>query len=125
MGKSQRTKDILVGVVAGSVLGAITALLFAPKPGKELRADIKQQAQQVGEKTAQFAGAVAEKTQEVAGTVSTTTTEWVGKAKTAASEVIDNFRQKAKTAEPAQPTAGEETSAGNMQEEQQTAALSK
>ncbi|MEV2910694.1 YtxH domain-containing protein [Paenibacillus larvae] len=86
MGKSQRTKDILVGVVAGSVLGAITALLFAPKPGKELRADIKQQAQQVGEKTAQFAGAVAEKTQEVAGTVSTTTTEWVGKAKTAASE---------------------------------------
>ncbi|AQR78029.1 YtxH domain-containing protein [Paenibacillus larvae] len=125
MGKSQRTKDILVGVVAGSVLGAITALLFAPKPGKELRADIKQQAQQVGEKTAQFAGAVAEKTQEVAGTVSTTTTEWVGKAKTAASEVIDNFRQKDKTAEPAQPTVGEETSAGNMQEEQQTAALSK
>lgn len=31
----------IVGAVAGSVVGSVTALLFAPKSGKELRGDIK------------------------------------------------------------------------------------
>ena len=34
-------KDFLLGAVVGGVIGAITALLLAPKPGDELRADIK------------------------------------------------------------------------------------
>ncbi len=31
----------LIGFLAGAVVGGIVALLYAPKPGKELRADIK------------------------------------------------------------------------------------
>jgi len=36
------TKGLLLGFIAGSVIGAVTALLLAPKSGKELRVDIKK-----------------------------------------------------------------------------------
>lgn len=35
------TKGLLLGFLAGGAVGAILALLYAPKSGKELRADIK------------------------------------------------------------------------------------
>jgi gas vesicle protein len=35
-------KGLVIGVLAGSAIGAVVALLYAPKSGKELRADIKQ-----------------------------------------------------------------------------------
>jgi gas vesicle protein len=38
------TKGLLIGLLAGGVIGAVVALLYAPKPGKELRADIKTKA---------------------------------------------------------------------------------
>ncbi|WP_193394523.1 YtxH domain-containing protein, partial [Paenibacillus sp. A3] len=37
MAAEKRNKDLLVGAVIGGVLGAVTALLFAPKSGRELR----------------------------------------------------------------------------------------
>ncbi len=37
-------KGLLLGLLAGSVIGAVIALLYAPKPGRELRADIKNKA---------------------------------------------------------------------------------
>jgi gas vesicle protein len=41
------TKGLLIGLLAGGVLGAVIALLYAPKPGKELRADIKNKAGEI------------------------------------------------------------------------------
>jgi gas vesicle protein len=38
---SDGTKNFIFGLLAGSAIGAILALLYAPKSGKELRADIK------------------------------------------------------------------------------------
>lgn len=35
-------KGVLLGFLAGSAIGAIIALLYAPKSGKELRGDIKE-----------------------------------------------------------------------------------
>jgi len=35
------TKGLFLGFLAGSVIGAVTALLLAPKSGRELREDIK------------------------------------------------------------------------------------
>ena len=37
-------KGIVLGLLAGGVIGAVLALLYAPKPGKELRADINNKA---------------------------------------------------------------------------------
>ncbi|WP_058303468.1 YtxH domain-containing protein [Gorillibacterium timonense] len=76
-----RGKDFLVGAVVGGTLGAFSALLFAPKPGKELRSDIANQAKAVGEKS-----------QEIAKTVSEHTTEWAGKVKDAGSFIVDELR---------------------------------
>lgn len=80
MAKS-RGKDFLIGAVVGSTLGALSALLFAPKAGKELRSDIANQAKAVGEKS-----------QELAKTVSDHTTEWAGKVKDAGCFVLDELR---------------------------------
>lgn len=40
----------LIGFIAGSMLGAGLALLFAPKPGDETRRDVAERAQRVREK---------------------------------------------------------------------------
>ena len=44
----------LVGFLAGGVIGAIVALLYAPKPGKELRADLKNSADDVMENADEY-----------------------------------------------------------------------
>ncbi|GKS09136.1 YtxH domain-containing protein [Paenibacillus chitinolyticus] len=67
MANSTRTKDLVFGALFGSVVGAVTALLFAPKSGKELRSDIAAQAANVSEKTQEIARTVGEKTSELVG----------------------------------------------------------
>lgn len=37
-------KGLVIGLLAGGALGALLALLYAPKSGKELRADIRERA---------------------------------------------------------------------------------
>jgi|HigsolmetaGSP11D_1036233.scaffolds.fasta_scaffold42054_2 Gas vesicle protein len=53
---SMNGKDFLLGAVTGAVLGAVTALLFAPKTGRELRSDIVEQYHQVSQKGQELAG---------------------------------------------------------------------
>lgn len=78
---SKGNKGWIWGAAIGAVAGAVTALLFAPKAGKELRKDIANGARQVGEKT-----------QEVAGKVSEQSTVLVGKVKEAAEELISEIQ---------------------------------
>ncbi len=103
MSSEKRNKDLLVGAVIGSVLGAVTALLFAPKSGRELRADLKEGYHQVSEKTQQIAGdvadkskrivsAVSEKAQAAAESIGRTTSEVAGKAKQAAVQVSQEVK---------------------------------
>lgn len=89
---SQKGKDLLVGAIVGTVLGAVTALLFAPKSGRELRADIAEQYNNVSEKTQEIAGQLAEKSKEVAKSVSEHTVEWAGKTKEAALGIADQVK---------------------------------
>ena len=42
MSQNNSVKGFLIGFLAGGTIGAIVALLTAPKSGKELRGDIKQ-----------------------------------------------------------------------------------
>jgi gas vesicle protein len=73
-----RGKDFFIGAVIGGVLGAVTALLLAPKSGKELRADLSEQVQTVSQKTQELASNVSVKTQEIASNVSSKTQEIAG-----------------------------------------------
>ncbi|HUC20373.1 MAG TPA: YtxH domain-containing protein, partial [Candidatus Polarisedimenticolaceae bacterium] len=44
---AEKKKGFVTGALIGTLIGGVTALLFAPKSGKETQADIKQKAQEV------------------------------------------------------------------------------
>lgn len=46
MTDKNNTKGFIIGFLAGSTVGAMTALLAAPKSGKELRGDIKHKSEE-------------------------------------------------------------------------------
>jgi gas vesicle protein len=85
-------KDFLMGAVVGGLLGAMAALLLAPKSGRELREDISNQYESISEKTQQIASTVGEKTAIIAKSATTQTTEWVDRAKEVAGTVIDEMK---------------------------------
>ncbi|TYP73915.1 YtxH domain-containing protein [Paenibacillus methanolicus] len=92
MAKNKANKGFLYGLLAGGVVGSLTALLFAPKSGKELRQDIADGAQQVGEQTARIAGQVGESTTRLAKQVGSGASAIADKAKETTSNVIDSVR---------------------------------
>lgn len=57
--------SFLIGFLAGGVLGAVIALLYAPKPGKELRADIKNKAGEVVEGAEEYVSAARNKAVDI------------------------------------------------------------
>ncbi|TYR81313.1 YtxH domain-containing protein [Priestia megaterium] len=63
--ESKGNKELLVGTLVGSVVGVATALLVAPKSGKELRASIQDQANQALLKTGQVKETVYAKGQDL------------------------------------------------------------
>lgn len=85
-------KDFLLGIVVGSALGAVTALLLAPKSGRELRSDISDQYQQISEKTQQIASDLSEKTQKIASEVGEKSQDLIGKAKDVVSTVTNEIK---------------------------------
>lgn len=69
---SKGNKGWIWGAAIGTIVGSVTALLFAPKPGKELRKDIADGARQVGEKTGEIATKVGEQSAHLAEKVKET-----------------------------------------------------
>ncbi|WP_342439539.1 YtxH domain-containing protein [Paenibacillus sp. FSL L8-0436] len=78
----KESKSLLWGILAGSVVGSVTALLFAPKPGKELRKDIAEGT----------TGAI-DKVQDVAGQAGDKGAELYGKAKEAVETVVTEVKE--------------------------------
>ncbi|MBV6685313.1 YtxH domain-containing protein [Bacillus sp. JRC01] len=60
------SKDFIIGTLIGGIVGAATALLLAPKSGKDLRSDINEQAGAWKEKTNQWKDTAVEKSNELA-----------------------------------------------------------
>jgi gas vesicle protein len=58
-------KGLMIGLLAGGVLGAGIALLYAPKPGRKLRAEIKDKADSLLEDGEEYIVAVQEKAAEI------------------------------------------------------------
>ncbi|RAP77814.1 YtxH domain-containing protein [Paenibacillus montanisoli] len=85
-------KSFLFGAIAGGVIGSVTALLLAPKSGRELRKDIADGTQAVSERTVHIAGQVGDSTVRIAKQVGNGVSTAAVKAKDTASSVIDNVR---------------------------------
>lgn len=66
---SINAKDFLIGTLIGGIVGSLTALLLAPKSGKELRGDINNQAHLLKEKSGQLRDTAVVKGNEIASTV--------------------------------------------------------
>jgi gas vesicle protein len=56
----------LIGFIAGSMLGAGLALLFAPKAGDETRREVAEQAQRVRDKAREGLGSASERVTQFA-----------------------------------------------------------
>jgi gas vesicle protein len=60
------SKDFMIGTLIGGIVGAATALLLAPKSGKDLRNDLNEQAVVFKEKSGQWKDTAVEKSNELA-----------------------------------------------------------
>ncbi|MBP1646717.1 MAG: putative gas vesicle protein [Bacteroidetes bacterium] len=60
-------KGLMIGLLAGGALGASIALLYAPKPGRKLRAELKEKADTLMEDGEEYMMAVQEKAAEIVG----------------------------------------------------------
>lgn len=65
MTKKQTNRQFWLGALVGGIVGGVTALLFAPKPGRELRQDIADGAKHATEKTQLLASQFGDKTGEL------------------------------------------------------------
>ncbi|WP_051250749.1 YtxH domain-containing protein [Paenibacillus harenae] len=93
----KQTKGFLLGALAGGVIGSITALLLAPKAGKELRQDISVGAQKVSDATVRAAGQVTDTTVTIAKQIGGQAAQMADKTKTAASNVVSSVKSWNKT----------------------------
>lgn len=80
-------KDLVIGAVAGGVIGAVAALLMAPKTGDRLRQDICDMYDDVTDKTTHFADSVSKKGRAAVKSVSDQTCDWADKAKCLADDI--------------------------------------
>ncbi|MFD0589083.1 YtxH domain-containing protein [Paenibacillus sp. GCM10027627] len=76
MPKEHSATGVVVGALVGGAVGAIAALLLAPKSGQQLRADIGRQLHVLGDNAKTFATNVCSQTKQVVGSVGTHTKEW-------------------------------------------------
>ncbi len=88
--KSGMAKGLLIGFLIGGVAGAITALLYAPKSGKELRSDIKKKAGDLAEDATEYVRAARSKTAEMINQGKTRSDQLVTEAKEKAEHLLDD-----------------------------------
>lgn len=74
--KNKSSKSFIMGAIVGGIVGAVTALLLAPKSGKEMREDINEQAAALKERSLQLKDTAVEKG-----------SEWISIAKEKSSEI--------------------------------------
>jgi len=74
--QNKSSKSFIMGAIVGGIVGAVTALLLAPKSGKEMREDINEQAAVLKERSLQLKDTAVEKG-----------SEWISIAKEKSSEI--------------------------------------
>ncbi|MDQ0058474.1 YtxH domain-containing protein [Paenibacillus harenae] len=94
MSTRKQNKGFLLGALAGGVIGSVTALLLAPKAGKELRQDISTGAQKVGQTTVKVAGQVGDTTGRIARQIGDQAVQIADRTKLAAGNFVSTVKGK-------------------------------
>ncbi|SFE97126.1 Gas vesicle protein [Paenibacillus catalpae] len=94
MATGKQTKGFLFGAIAGGIIGSVTALLFAPKAGRELRQDISEGARKVQEQTVRAAEQVSDTTVRFAKQIGNQATELADTARAAAEAAVTSVKQR-------------------------------
>ncbi|WP_195571694.1 YtxH domain-containing protein [Paenibacillus sp. 1001270B_150601_E10] len=73
---SKNQQSFLIGALVGTIAGGVAALLFAPKPGRELRQDIAEGTKQATGKAQEVVKQVSERTVGFVESAKEKTAEW-------------------------------------------------
>ncbi|HPI19648.1 MAG TPA: YtxH domain-containing protein [Candidatus Kapabacteria bacterium] len=87
---SNYTKGFLLGAIIGGAVGAITALLLAPKSGRELREDLAVRSSELYDKATDYFN-------DLEGNVSTAVTNTMNEGKAKAQNIISSAKRQAET----------------------------
>lgn len=94
--QNKSSKSFIVGAIVGGIVGAVTALLLAPKSGKEMREDLNAQATELKKRSLQLKDTAVEKGSEwisVAKEKSTELAKTVNKQSQKVVEKVKDFTQ--------------------------------
>ena len=83
-------KGLFIGLLAGSVVGAIVALLYAPKSGKELRMDIKNKTDEYYDETEKFIADAKVKANDMMNEGKKRSEQLIANAKSKSEELLKN-----------------------------------
>ncbi|OBZ13562.1 YtxH domain-containing protein [Bacillus sp. FJAT-26390] len=93
MSREHSSNGVLLGAIVGGAIGAISALLFAPKSGAHLREDLSNKFKEISEKTKDIATAVGQNTKELAATVGQNTKDLASNIKEEAGDLVDHAKK--------------------------------
>jgi len=82
------TKGFLIGFLAGGTVGAIVALLTAPKSGKELRADIKTKSEEYFDEAEKYLAEAKDKARELINEGKKKSERIISDAKTKSDDIL-------------------------------------
>lgn len=99
------SKDFLLGTMIGGLVGAATALLLAPKSGRELRSDVNDQATYVRLKTEQMKHSALEKGQALAVTAKDKTVQLSDTISLHSNQIVNKIKRPGEGAEEEMPEA--------------------
>ncbi|OMF23445.1 hypothetical protein BK133_24455 [Paenibacillus sp. FSL H8-0548] len=91
MSRENSSSSVLVGAIVGGAIGAISALLFAPKAGADLREDLSSKFKSISEKTKEIATAVGENTKDLATSIKEETGDLIDHAKQSNQSVMNSI----------------------------------
>ncbi|NIK67147.1 MULTISPECIES: YtxH domain-containing protein [unclassified Paenibacillus] len=91
MPKENTGSGLLVGTIVGTAVGAVGALLLAPKTGVQLREDISNKFQALSQRTQELASTAKDKTKDVLSSVREEASDLTDRAKKSNEHVMDAF----------------------------------
>ena len=88
--ESFNMKNFTVGAIVGALAGAAIALLYAPKPGADLRQNVASQAETLKDKSMELSSIAKEKTAHLSSQLKEQSTHLVDKVKAITSKEDDS-----------------------------------